>query len=394
MGLKPCLLVVDDEPDLVQSVKDLLRFDFRVLGATRASEGLKILERETVQVVMSDQRMPEMTGVEFLACLRDRQPDTVRLLFTAFSDLQAVTDAINQGSVYRYITKPFQAAELKAVLKQAVEHYNLQAERKRLLQIVQEKNSQLEEANKELLQANELKRAFIKVASHELRTPLTIVCGLAELAATSGQAGTMQGWMVQIHQASQRLRQRVDQMVEFLQTETFAQTLSTRIVDFNALVAAAADEVRGFAGQRKQRLTIAAPLDLGMLAVDPEKIQDSIVQLLVNAIKFTPDEGTITLTAWRTANAAHITVSDTGTGIDAACLPRIGEPFFTGFDVSRHCSGTFEFNRRGLGLGLSVAKAFVEMHGGKLEIESRVGSGTVVTITLPTSMHPAMSEIP
>src|SRR5881394_3106884 len=136
MAGKPCLLVVDDEPDLVQSVKDLLRFDFRVLGATRASEGLRIAREENPQVVMSDQRMPEMTGVEFLACLRDRQPDTVRLLFTAFSDLQAVTDAINQGSVYRYITKPFQADELKAVLKQAVEHYNLQADRKRLLQIV------------------------------------------------------------------------------------------------------------------------------------------------------------------------------------------------------------------------------------------------------------------
>src|SRR5215510_12814508 len=122
MGLKPCLLVVDDEPDLVQSVKDLLRFDFRVLGATRASEGLKILERENVQVVMTDQRMPEMTGVEFLARLRDTQPDTVRLLFTAFSDLQAVTDAINQGNVYRYIQKPFQAEELKQILRQAVDH--------------------------------------------------------------------------------------------------------------------------------------------------------------------------------------------------------------------------------------------------------------------------------
>src|SRR4051812_12569595 len=145
---KPCLLVVDDEPDLVQSVKDLLRFDFRVLGATRASEGLKIAEAENVPVVMSDQRMPEMTGVEFLACLRDRQPDTVRLLFTAFSDLQAVTDAINQGNVYRYITKPFQPDDLRQTLRQAFDHYNLQAERKRLLLEVQEKNRLLEDANR------------------------------------------------------------------------------------------------------------------------------------------------------------------------------------------------------------------------------------------------------
>src|SRR5438105_5809279 len=180
--VKHCLLVVDDEPDLVHSVQDLLRFDYRVLGATRAADGLKIMEREQVHVVMSDQRMPEMTGVEFLRRLRETHPDTVRLLFTAYADIKAVIDAINQGSVYRYINKPFEPQELHTVMRQAVEHYDLLAERKKLLAEVQEKNRQLEAANAELRQANELKKAFIKVASHELRTPLTIVLGLADLA--------------------------------------------------------------------------------------------------------------------------------------------------------------------------------------------------------------------
>src|SRR6185369_9895122 len=107
MAAKPCLLVVDDEPDLVHSVQDLLRFDYRVLGATRASEGLRIMEQEQVHIVMTDQCMPEMTGVEFLRILRDRYPDTIRLLFTAYADIKAVIDSINQGSVYRYITKPW-----------------------------------------------------------------------------------------------------------------------------------------------------------------------------------------------------------------------------------------------------------------------------------------------
>src|ERR1022692_2308604 len=107
MAAKPCLLVVDDEPDLVQSVQDLLRFDYRVLGATRASEGLKIMQGERVHIVMSDQRMPEMTGVEMLRQVKETHPDTIRLLFTAYSDLTAVIDAINQGSVYRYIAKPW-----------------------------------------------------------------------------------------------------------------------------------------------------------------------------------------------------------------------------------------------------------------------------------------------
>jgi len=383
MGLKPCLLVVDDEPDLVQSVKDLLRFEFRVLGATRASEGFKILEQENVQVVMSDQRMPEMTGVEFLAALRARQPDTVRLLFTAYADLQAVTDAINQGNVYRYITKPFQADELKAVLRQAFDHYNLQADRKRLLLELQQKNQQLEKVNRELVQANELKRSFIKVASHELRTPLTVVCGLSELAVGSKSGEPVQGWLEQIHRASLRLRQRVDQMVDLLQSENFSRTISKQEVDFGDLAAAAAEEIRSFVGQRRQRLIVDLPPDLGTLTVDPNKLHDSIVQLLVNAVKFTPDEGTITMTVRRSPDEATIAIADTGDGINPESIPQLFEPFFTGFDVAHHRSGTFEHNRRGMGLGLTIAKAFVEMHGGSIVVQSAIGRGATFTIRLP-----------
>ena len=79
----------------------------------------------------------------------------------------------------------------------------------------------------------------------------------------------------------------------------------------------------------------------------------------------------------------RITVADTGMGIAPESLARIFDPFFTGFDVSRHSSGTFEYDKRGLGLGLSMAKTFVEMHGGKLTVESELGKGTTFTIELP-----------
>src|SRR5258707_1078155 len=140
MPAKPCLLVIDDEPDLVQSVQDLLRFDYRVLGATRASEGLRIMQGERVHIVMSDQRMPEMTGVEMLRQVKEKHPDAIRLLFTAYSDLNAVIDAINQGSVYRYISKPWEVEDLKATLKQAYDFYRLQEERRFLTKEVQAKN--------------------------------------------------------------------------------------------------------------------------------------------------------------------------------------------------------------------------------------------------------------
>ena len=382
---KHCLLVVDDEPNVVQSVQDLLRFDFRVLGATRATEGLRIMEREKVHIVMTDQRMPEMTGVEFLKVLRESYPDATRLLFTAYADIEAVTDAINQGNVYRYISKPWEPHELREVLRQAVEHHDLLAERKKLLSELQETNRQLATANDELRRANDLKKGFIRVASHELRTPLTIVMGLSDLANKAAEAGPqLRQWLERIHAGSLRLNERVDLMIKLLLADRFDRPLHPKDVELAGLLHQAADDVATFIEQRKQTLVLDLREDLGTIHVEAGKLHDCVVQLLVNAVKFTPDAGSIHLSARRLPDGgAEIAVADTGLGMDATSLARVWDPFFTRFDVSRHSSGVFEFDRRGLGLGLSVVKAFVEMHGGQVKAESEAGKGSKFTIVLP-----------
>src|SRR5687768_4095816 len=155
------ILVVDDEPDVVKSVQDLLRYDYKVLGATRARDAIRLMEENEIAVVMSDQRMPEMSGVEFLGRARGEHPDAIRLLFTGYADIRAVIDAINQGNVFRYITKPWDPDELQTVIRQAVERYDMMVERKKLLTILQQQNKELERTNVELVRANELKQAFI-----------------------------------------------------------------------------------------------------------------------------------------------------------------------------------------------------------------------------------------
>jgi signal transduction histidine kinase len=392
-GEKHSLLVVDDEPDLVHSVQDLLRREYRVLGATRAAEGLRIVEREKVHIVMSDQRMPEMSGVEFLQRLRTVSPDTIRLLFTAYTDIKTVTEAINQGNVYRYITKPWENEELQAVLRQAAEHYDLLAERKRLLAEVQEKNRQLETANAELRQANELKKAFIRVASHELRTPLTIIYGLSDLARRSPDLGQpLRHWLERVFAAAERLNGMVDQMLKLLQADRFERPLVRQEVDLAELLRSAVADVATFIEWRHQRLETELAADLGSWPLEADKIRDSVAHLLLNAVKFTPDGGTVRLAARRLPDgSAEIRVSDTGVGIDPPSLARLFDPFFTRFDVSRHSSGVFEFERRGLGLGLSLVKAFVEMHGGRVRAESEVGKGSTFIIVLPALQlaHPS-----
>ena len=400
MRAKHTILVVDDEPDVVKSIQDLLRFDYKVLGATRATDGLRLLQEQPVHVVLTDQRMPEMTGVEFLRHLREKYPDTVRLLITGYADIRAVIDAINEGNVYRYITKPWEPEELQAVVREAAERFDLIAERKRLMDELKGKNDELERTNAELSRANELKAAFIQVASHELRTPLTILMGLTRLAGSSAaQQQPVKGYLERIEQACKRLQHLVDQLVTMLQAGRFERLLERRPADMTALLNQAADDVRPFVELRKQTLAVDVPPDLGTADVEGAKVRDSLNHLLLNAIKFTPDGGRISLSAERLQSTAasdvaagsangpaiRIRVADTGSGIDAASCAKLFEPFFTGYDVSHHSSGHYEHGRRGLGLGLSVVKAFIEMHGGTVHVDTEVGRGTTFTITLPVA---------
>ncbi len=388
MSERPVLLVVDDEPDVVKSVQDLLRFDYRVLGATRAEEGLRLLAQEDVQVVMSDQQMPEITGVAFLRQVRDRYPDAVRLLFTGYADIRAVIDAINQGSVYRYIAKPWDSEELQTIIREAVALYALRAERKLLLRELQAKNDALEKANTDLKQANDLKLAFIEVASHELRTPITILRGMTELAAgMSDLPAPLPDWLARMHRASGRLQHLVEQLVAMLRAGQFDRTLDCRPTDLSALLKEAVEDIRPFVEIRKQTLRQDWPDDLGLIEVEAAKIRDAVNHLLLNAIKFTPDEGVITVSARRLSSGGgiEIIVRDTGDGIEVDNQALLFEPFFTGLDTAHHSSGLFEYKRKGLGLGLSVVKAFVEMHGGTIHVQSGLGSGTTFTITLPGS---------
>ena len=298
-------------------------------------------------------------------------------------------DAINQGSVYRYIPKPFDPQELLGVLHQAVEYHDLVADRKRLVEEMQKKNQQLESANLELREVNDLKKSFIKVASHELRTPITIVMGLADLGRqTPGVPDNVRNWLERIHVGSIRLNERVDLMIKLLLADRFERPLAATHVPLAGLLDTAADEVRTFTARRHQKLEVDAAADIGTIFVEEDKIRDAVYRACsLNAIKFTPDQGTISLSAKRLADGgAEIRVTDTGVGIDAASVARIFDPFFTKFDVSRHASGVYEFERRGLGLGLSLVKAFVEMHGGHVKVESEVDRGSTFIITLPAGL--------
>src|SRR5438105_3342416 len=121
---KHTLLVVDDEPDVCDSVHDLLRRQFRVLKAKSAAEGIDIMRQNEVHIIMTDQRMPQITGVEFLNKVRLGHPQAVRMLFTGYADVDAIVAAINQGHIYKFLRKPWQPEELEDAVNEAAAEYD------------------------------------------------------------------------------------------------------------------------------------------------------------------------------------------------------------------------------------------------------------------------------
>ena len=122
--VKHTLLVVDDEPDVCDSVHDLLRREFNVLKAKSAAEGYKLMETNEVHIIMTDQRMPQISGVEFLRRMRVGHPQAVRMLFTGYADVEAIIAAINQGHIYQFLKKPWQPEELETAVREAAAEYD------------------------------------------------------------------------------------------------------------------------------------------------------------------------------------------------------------------------------------------------------------------------------
>jgi len=152
----PTVLFVDDEPNTLSALRRLFYASgYRVLTAQGGIEALETLDRESVTVVVSDMRMPEMNGAQFLERVESRWPDTVRVLLTGYADIDGTIDAINKGRIYRYISKPWNDKEVRLTVDQALEDKRLERERLRLETLTRQQNDQLKELNAGLLQQQE-----------------------------------------------------------------------------------------------------------------------------------------------------------------------------------------------------------------------------------------------
>jgi response regulator RpfG family c-di-GMP phosphodiesterase len=152
MKKKPhTLLCIDDEPNILNALKRLLRKEhFRMLTAGSGKEGLRLLSENEVHVVLSDQRMPEMNGTEFLNEVKAAYPDIIRIILTGYTDVDSISEAINEGHIYKFFLKPWNDQNLKLEIRQAMEQYDLVQDNKRLHEQVLQQNQELKKINENL----------------------------------------------------------------------------------------------------------------------------------------------------------------------------------------------------------------------------------------------------
>lgn len=138
------VLYIDDEPNNVTSFRAAFRRVFNIFTAESAEEGRKILETETIHVILSDQRMPKMTGIEFFQSIIESHPDPIRILITGYTDINAVIDAINVGQVYKYLSKPWNEEEVKNCILKSFEVFDLRRKNEELTEKLKDVNVKLE----------------------------------------------------------------------------------------------------------------------------------------------------------------------------------------------------------------------------------------------------------
>lgn len=340
------------------SFKALFRRDFDVHTALNAQDAVSILNSHPIQIIFSDQKMPEVSGVEFFETILHDFPEPVRILLTGYADIEAVIDAINKGQVYRYVSKPWDANDLRICVDNAIEKY------KRDKEIIN-KNLELERANAEL-------EKFVYSASHDMRAPLVTIKGVINVARMEAIDAKATSYLDMIERSTNKLNDFVSNIINYYQNNKSDEL--TEELNFDQLADEVFEKYKHYEGSEK--VTFRKDISqIGIFKSDEHRLRMILNNLISNAIKFSDqkkDISFIDLQVVQNKDKALIKVSDNGIGISPNTLPGIFEMFYANADKNI-----------GTGVGLYIAKQAVRKLGGNISVSSDLGKGTRFTFEIP-----------
>ena len=251
-------------------------------------------------------------------------------------------------------------------------------------------NTELLEANAGLLEANRHKTTFLANMSHELRTPLNAILGFSELLidATEEQfpPATRMRFLEQIHSGGQHLLALINDILDLSKVEAGQMELRLQTLSVAALINGVASTVEPLAAQKRINLMYSG-VQAGEVQADESKLKQMILNLVSNAFKFTPDGGTVTITAVEVRDRLEIAVEDNGIGIAEQDIPRMFKEF-------QQVDSGINRKQQGTGLGLALTRSFAILHGGDVRVDSALGKGSRFTIDIPLESKSTFAVLP
>jgi len=359
--IKYRILFIDDEEANLRVFRSTFRWDYEVITAISASVAKDILYAEPIDLIITDQRMPDVTGVEFLEMILPDFPDIPRIIMTGYSDVDSIIEAINRGKIFQYITKPWKKEEIQFIIEKALEESILKKNNKQLITHLQESNGQLSNALGEL-------DNFIYKASHDLMSPITSILGLVNLVKMPAPEDDRLLYVDKIDETAKKMKYFLSHLA--LVNIVNDKEIEPQKSNFDKLF----NQYKSYSNEGFQiKVNVEQNTDC---ITDEGLLNIAISQIIENALRYTHPhkQGEAEISVAHTSGGIVITITDNGIGIEEEYADQYFNVFFKG-DGSE-----------GNGIGLFIAKKVVEKLQGKIWISGQANKGASVKIRLPSRM--------
>jgi len=384
------ILFIDDEPNNLIVFKNSFFRYYNIITAESGEKGLKILEDNDIHLVITDQKMPGMTGVQFLEKVVERYPSILRMIITAYSDIEVIIQAINKCGIYQYVLKPWDSRDLKNNIDNALKSYQLikdneelvgqlRASNETLEQKVLDRTQELNQKNLQLEEINSIKDKMFTIISHDMRDPMVSLAVLLEVLSTANQnlsEDKIEDYLLKVQSYVRDVLDLLNNLLQWSKSRVEGNYPDLEEVNINLIIKHNLDMFKIPANIKKIDLLPFVHEEELFVKGDEQMLNLILRNLLSNAIKFSSENSRVSINVYPEKEFIKVSVKDTGIGISEEVQQKL---FKNGYSKSQR--GTAQ--EKGAGLGLNLCKEFIEKQNGVLFVDSKEGNGSEISFTIP-----------
>ncbi len=367
------LLIVDDEPGIRSGAKRVLRdfsvgypfmdedFTFNLMEAETGEKAIEIIESESVDIILLDNKLPGIDGIEVLEYINEKEMDISVMMITSYASLDLAIKATNNGA-FNFVPKPFTPQELKTSIENITKNLFL----KRMTSKMKEEGKQI-------------RFQFLSVLSHELKSPINAIEGYLKMMKDKQVGDSVDDYMEMIDRSMERIkgmRSLILDLLDLTRIESGKKKRDLRTVDVVELAKNVIDSFEPLAIQRNIKIDLDADENL-LITADKKEIEIILNNLISNAVKYNKENGSVYVSIRKKEENNIISVEDTGIGMSNDEIGLLFQDFVRiKNNKTKYVSGS--------GLGLSIAKKMAELYKGSIKVESKPDVGSKFIVTIPS----------